>query len=82
MTNPNCPEEEVVDDVEMLKIIHHYQYSLKKFFFYPTLYVYEIWILRRFNINTITLYDIQGEAHKVLQTDSTQTIDHIQKCFR
>ena len=25
---------------------------------------------------------IQGEAHKVLQSDSTQTIDHIQKCFR
>ena len=24
----------------------------------------------------------QGEAHKVLQSDSTQTIDHIQKCFR
>ena len=26
--------------------------------------------------------DIQGKAHKVLQSDSTQTIDHIQKCFR
>ena len=26
--------------------------------------------------------DIQGETHKVLQSDSTQTIDHIQKCFR
>ena len=26
--------------------------------------------------------DIQGEAHKLLQSDSTQTIDHIQKCFR
>ena len=25
---------------------------------------------------------IQGEAHKVLQSDSTQTIDHIKKCFR
>ena len=25
---------------------------------------------------------IQGETHKVLQSDSTQTIDHIQKCFR
>ena len=25
---------------------------------------------------------IQGEAHKVLQSDSTQTINHIQKCFR
>ena len=25
---------------------------------------------------------IQGESHKVLQSDSTQTIDHIQKCFR
>ena len=25
---------------------------------------------------------IQGEAHKVLQSDSTQIIDHIQKCFR
>ena len=25
---------------------------------------------------------IQGEAHKVLQSDSTQTVDHIQKCFR
>ena len=25
---------------------------------------------------------LQGEAHKVLQSDSTQTIDHIQKCFR
>ena len=25
---------------------------------------------------------IQGEAHKVLQSDNTQTIDHIQKCFR
>ena len=25
---------------------------------------------------------IQAEAHKVLQSDSTQTIDHIQKCFR
>ena len=25
---------------------------------------------------------IQGEAHKVLQSDSTQTIDQIQKCFR
>ena len=24
----------------------------------------------------------QGEAHKVLQSYSTQTIDHIQKCFR
>ena len=24
----------------------------------------------------------QGEAHKVLQSDSTQTIHHIQKCFR
>ena len=28
------------------------------------------------------IYYIQGEAHKVLQSDSTQTIDHIQKCFR
>ena len=28
------------------------------------------------------LKNIQGEAHKVLQGDSTQTIDHIQKCFR
>ena len=27
-------------------------------------------------------WNIQGEAHKVLQSDSTQTIDHIQKCFR
>ena len=26
--------------------------------------------------------NVQGEAHKVLQSDSTQTIDHIQKCFR
>ena len=26
--------------------------------------------------------DIQDEAHKILQSDSTQTIDHIQKCFR
>ena len=25
---------------------------------------------------------IQGEAHKVLQSDSTQSIHHIQKCFR
>ena len=25
---------------------------------------------------------IQGEVHKALQSDSTQTIDHIQKCFR
>ena len=25
---------------------------------------------------------IQGEAHKVLQSDSTQTTDHTQKCFR
>ena len=25
---------------------------------------------------------MQGEAHKVLQSDSTQTIDPIQKCFR
>ena len=25
---------------------------------------------------------IQSEAHKVLQSDSTKTIDHIQKCFR
>ena len=25
---------------------------------------------------------IQGEAHKVVQSDGTQTIDHIQKCFR
>ena len=25
---------------------------------------------------------IQGKAHKVLQSDSTQTSDHIQKCFR
>ena len=25
---------------------------------------------------------IQGEAHKVLQSNNTQTIDHIQKCFR
>ena len=25
--------------------------------------------------------NIQGEAHKVLQSDNTQTIDHIQKCF-
>ena len=24
---------------------------------------------------------IQGEVHKVLQSDSTQTIDHIQKCI-
>ena len=27
-------------------------------------------------------YNIQDEAHKVLQSYSTQTIDHIQKCFR
>ena len=27
-------------------------------------------------------FDIQGKAHKVLQSDSTQTIDQIQKCFR
>ena len=24
----------------------------------------------------------QGEAHKMLQSDITQTIDHIQECFR
>ena len=30
----------------------------------------------------ISLINIQGEAHKVLQSDSTQTIDHIQKCFK
>ena len=28
------------------------------------------------------MFHIQGEAHKVLQSDSTQTIDHTQKCFR
>ena len=26
--------------------------------------------------------NIQSETHKVLQSDSTQTFDHIQKCFR
>ena len=26
-------------------------------------------------------HNIQGEAHKVLQSDSTRTIDDIQKCF-
>ena len=26
-----------------------------------------------------SIYIIQGEAHKVLQSDSTQTIDYIQK---
>ena len=30
----------------------------------------------------INLSYIQGEAHKVLQNNSTQTIDHIQKCLR
>ena len=25
---------------------------------------------------------IQGEAHEVLQSDSTQSIDHVQKCLR
>ena len=25
--------------------------------------------------------NIQGEAHKVLQSDSTETINHIRKCF-
>ena len=28
------------------------------------------------------LGNIQGEAHKVLQSNSTETIDHIQKCFK
>ena len=31
---------------------------------------------------TIAYTYIQGETHKMLQSDSTQTIDHIQKCFR
>ena len=31
--------------------------------------------------NILYIY-IQGEAHKVLQINSTQTINHIQKCFR
>ena len=28
------------------------------------------------------LFLIQSKAHKVLQSDNTETIDHIQKCFR
>ena len=28
------------------------------------------------------IYYIQGQAHKVLQINSTQTIDHTQKCSR
>ena len=30
-------------------------------------------------IRFLILFNIQGEAHKVLQSDSTQTIDYIQK---
>ena len=34
------------------------------------------------NLNLSALLNIQGEAHKLLQSDITQAIDHIQKCFR
>ena len=30
----------------------------------------------------VPISPIQGEAHEVLQSDRTQTIDHILKCFR
>ena len=40
------------------------------------------WSVRIVLVTPKTYIDIQGEAHKVLQSDSTQTIDHIQKCFR
>ena len=35
-----------------------------------------------FNFFLFLFFYIQDEAHKVLQSDRTQTIDHIQKCFR
>ena len=34
------------------------------------------------NTEKYTYINKQGEAHKVSQSNSTQTIDHIQKCFR
>ena len=49
---------------------------------------FEGWFDRGPMVNTylgiwerVRIIIIQGEAHKVLQSDSTQTIDHIQKCF-
>ena len=46
-----------------------------------SLYLYDFLLKVSFFLFLIWLH-IQGEAHKVLQSDSTQTIDHIQKCFR
>ena len=41
---------------------------------------YKSMVQRLFDINAEN--NIQGEAHKVLQSNITQTIHHIRKCFR
>ena len=51
--------------------------------FGPNMVVFFVfWGFDRFQLHEILNYILQGEAHKVFQSDSTQTIDHIQKCFR
>ena len=47
-----------------------------------TMFNFHILCNENFIILNILIINIQGEAHKVLQSDSTQTIDYIQKCFR
>ena len=56
------------------KVRHHAHYATKL--------VIEIWraVLQIFELRFTYIY-IQAEAHKVLQSDSTQIIDHVLKCF-
>ena len=52
-----------------------------EFFFEHALGYFQILVKKKISL-FLAHPNIQGEAHKVLQSDSTQTIDHIQKCFR
>ena len=63
--------------------IRPYYNNLKSPFIYDS-YLFKFIIICIFYISSIIYVNssIQGEAHKVLQINSTQIIDHIQKCFR
>ena len=56
--------------------------SLKSKFLFIWLFWHRIRFFLFRHLKLINGRYIQGEAYKVLQRDSTQTIYHIQKCFR
>ena len=50
--------------------------------FAPTIFMFHFSMTAIFTFLLQYAPHVQGEAHKVLQSDSTQTNDHIQKIFR